>query len=170
MTVKFEVGSPFPLHNRARGVEQTRIDMNESLFDVCFYSSQSDKDRSMFTKGKLQYGVYEEQAIPFFILKFEEMSVDSSINFLLVKQEKADDWLNATGNIVNLYLIDYQTNILKGMRMISLTTQIVSEIRDTCKKQDGRYETHIEVNSIINSIVQKKSTEDMIKTIKLISL
>jgi hypothetical protein len=170
MMTKFEVGQEFPSHNRARGIEESRIDMNESFFDFCFYSAQADEDKAMFTKKPIKYGLYVQEAIPFFIVEFSEMSCDASINFLKVMQDKADDWLNSEGNIINFYLIDAKTNILKGMRTISVQKAFAELVRDTCEAQDEKYSTHTEVESIVNRITLSMQTSDMIKKGKMYKL
>lgn len=164
---RFEVGQPFPVHNRARGVEETRIDINEEFFDMCFYSSQAAKDAKMFTKGKMRYGVFVEDNIPFFIIEFVgDMSIEASFNFLKLKQDKVDHWLNSKANSITLYLIDNQTNILHGMRLIGIKHEVADQFRDACEAQDNTYATHNEVEIKTLSIVKKFSAQELLhKTI-----
>lgn len=168
---KFEVGKLFPIHNQAQAIEETKINTNEGFFDVCFYSLHVADDAKMFTKGKLKYGVFVKDHIPFFILDFVGgISVDASLNILKVKQDKVEAWLNSRANGITLYLIDAQTNILHGMRFIGIKNKVAEQIRDACEAQDANYATHSEVDVKSFEIANILTTEQMMKMITMYEL
>lgn len=103
-------------------------------------------------------------------IEFDEMSVDACINFLQVFQDKADGWLNSESNLINLYLIDAKTNILRGIRLIGVQKDFANLVRDTCEAQDSAYSTHTEVQSIIDRITANVTTEQMMSKIKMYKL
>lgn len=168
--VKFEVGKPFPLHNRARGIEQPIADMNEKFFDICYYTSFPKEDEPVFRKGKLKYGTFIAQDIPFFIVELPDLNFDVSINIHKIKDEMVDGWLNSDANIINLYLINSKTNTLEAMRTFSIHKPEADRIRDACEQQDQRYSSAREVDAALNNVVQKYTTSDMIGRIKMFSL
>lgn len=168
--IKFEVGEQFPLHNHARGIEQPRIDMNEAFFDICFYSLQSDNDAPIFRNHPIRYGVFAKNNLPFFLIDFiKEFNLDVSINIHKVHEDKVEKWLNSSSNVINLYLIDAKTNILKAMRMISINPECANLIRDILEKQDENYESASTVEGAIKVIANNYSTDEMFENAKFTS-
>ena len=171
---KFEVGQPFPLHNHARGIEETRISFNESFFDIFFYLKRAGtEDIKTFRKGPLKYGVFESQNIPFFILELgSNWTVDTSLNILKVKEDKIEQWLNSEANAITMYCIDADTNIILGMRLIGILPTVAEKIRDVLDEQLNMYNTRTanEVEAVINKILDNFTTEQMISRTKMIKL
>lgn len=160
-----KVGEPYPYHHRADGNERVLAEMNNAFFDVLFYSSQPQADARMWTKGKLKYGLFMAKNIPFFVLDFpsDQFNLDVAINFLKIQEDKADEWLNSDANVINLFLIDANTNIIHGMRMISIRHDLAEKIRDACEAQDVHYDSPAQVDQTIAGITERYTTNNMIK-------
>lgn len=160
---KYEVNKPFPYPHPRPGMEITLSELNEAFFDVKAYLSDPTPDEIRdWRKGKLRYGLYFQDDIPFFILAFENWDLDININILKVKKgEDIDKWLNAEGNIINLYLIDARTNILKAMRTISVSLNCSEGIRDVLEMQSQNYDSVQEVDTKIYEIQNSLTTHQM---------
>lgn len=164
----YEVGKPYPHHNRANGTERPVSELNSAFFDVLLYSLDPEADKEFWKKGQLKYAVFIAHTIPFFIIDFpkDEFNFDVSINFLKVQEDKADEWLNSKSNIINLYLINARNNNIEAMRMISVAQSAADLIRDACEKQDEEYKSWEEVESKITIVSSKYATGDMLKISK----
>lgn len=171
--VAFTFGEPFPLHNKANGTEYCRIDLNDSFFDICYYFPTPDRKHiDAWGKDIFKYGVYETNQIPFFLIEFEvnkaRWCFDLSINIHQILDDNATIWLNSEGRIIRMYLIEANTNVLVGMRMIEVTVSVADYIRDICEGQDEKYDNVKEVDLVIDKIVDSVSTAEMISRTKMI--
>jgi hypothetical protein len=171
--IEYKVGSEFPFPNKSNGQEMALVSMNEAFFDVLYYiNDASESDINTFRRGSMQYACFSESAIPFPIFKFpkSKWSFDVNINIFKVQEDKVEDWLNSESNIINLYLIDAQTNTLLAMRMIGTRTEYAEGIRDILDNQLEKYENKEQVDFMLQSILSAFPTEDMLaKTLRLMS-
>lgn len=170
MMTAFSIGEPFPLNNRANGTEYCKVVLNETFFDVYYYTlNPNNRDISMWSKGLLEYGVYTSKSIPFFLVCFErEWAFDLSINLNFIESEEVSTiWLNSEDRTVRFYLINARTNILEGLRIIQVNTELADKIRDTCEKQSFEYNTAEEVDRQIVEILKIRTTRDMLSASKL---
>ena len=171
--VAFTFGKPFPLHNKANGTEYCRADFNDSFFDICYYFPYVD-DRHINAWGKdpFKYGVFEAHNIPFFLVEFEidkqRWCFDLSLNVHHILGEGANIWLKSEGKIIRLYLIEGNTNVLKGMRMISINENAANYIRDICEEQHQNYQSLQEADAKVCKILDSISTAEMIKRTKML--
>lgn len=170
--IKYEVNKPFPGINSMPGFDHTRADLSVGFFDIiCFASHIRAEEIQAWKKGMLGYGLYVNSDIPFFIIDFDGWTIDVNINILKIKNdEQIDFWLNGEGNIINLFLVDTDTNILKAMRMISIQMNIAESVRDILEKQSQTYETVDEVENRIDAINHAIKTKEMIKNCKMTKL
>lgn len=154
-------------------MEESRVSMNEAFFDVVYWIPGSEQKLSeIFTKSKLEYGLFAANKIPFLIINFpnQKWNFDVSLNIKKIQQDKIESWLNSESNIINLYLCDWTTNIIYGMRMISLQKDVAELVRDILENQDEHYSESIEVDLAINNIMKSYTTADMMNNIKMIRL
>lgn len=82
-----EVGKPYPHHNHARGIDESRISFNEAFLDVFFYSTQPTQDAKGWGKDALSIYLYQEKNIPFLIFNFPEYNFDVSLNIHKVQTD-----------------------------------------------------------------------------------
>ena len=167
--IKYEVNKPFPLPPPMPGAEATLSDITTSFFDVkCYMSEPTPDEIQDWRKGNLRYGLFELDACPFFILAFETWNLDISVNVLKIKKsEDIDTWLNTEGNVINLFLIDAGTNILKAMRMISVPRNVAEGLKDILEEQTHRYDNRDQVEKRIAEIQHTISTDNMISRTKM---
>ncbi len=164
--IKYQVNAPFPFAHPMPGADVTLSDITSVFFDVkCYMSDPAADEIRDWRKGKMTVAIYEYDKCPFFILKFADWSLDASINVLLIKSdEQREAWLNTEGNIINLFLIDSQTNVLKAMRTISVNFS--EQFRDLLEQQVEKFDSAAEVVKRIAEIQHSLSTDQMFSRAK----
>lgn len=159
--IRFEVGKLFPETQYLNRGEITLSLINDKFFDVlCCIHEPTQEEIIQFKKGRLSVYLYEINHIPFVIFDLDEFNFDVSIDVTKINEEKQDNWLNAIANVINLYLVDSKSGILKAMRMISIPVNFSEKIRDICQNQ---LQEQINVSENISNINQLVSTDEMIK-------
>ncbi len=159
--IKYEVGKRFPHPEYLNRGEITTAIINSAFFDVvCVIGGISPNEKKDWSKGKLSVLLYEKEQIPFVVFAFDTWNFDVSININKVQQNKIDDWLNASGNIINLYLVEASSGVLVAMRMISIPASMAEKIRDMCETQSELSAQHIDLK--IKSILELVTTQEMV--------
>jgi hypothetical protein len=170
----YKVGEPFPGEHPLPGEDFTVAQLNQKFFDIKAYLSDiKPKEEQQWRRGKIKYGVYVNSDIPFFIIDFDNNSwnIDVNINILKIKDaHQLDNWLNDDSNVINLFLINTESNILIAMRMISIRMDICEKIRDILEKQSHTYGSHEEAELKIAAIQHSITTQEMIKRAQMIAL
>lgn len=169
---KYEVGNPFPFPHPMPGAEVTLSDISTAFFDVkCYLHDIAPDEIKDWRKGILKYGFFEYDKCLFFIIAFENWNLDCSINILKIKSdEDLENWLNADGNLINIFLIDAGTNILKAMRTFSIPVDLSESVKDILEQQTEKYNNHEEVEKRIAEIQHSITTDEMIKRTKMYKL
>ncbi|MDD2541158.1 MAG: hypothetical protein PHH28_08950 [Desulfuromonadaceae bacterium] len=167
--ITFEVGKPFYKKNpNPLKAEGPVIQVVESSMDIyCWCNGITSKEANAWRRGWLEYGVFVNKSIPFFLLNYPEakMGFDASLNIWAEKEAGHDyaTFLTIPGNMINLFLIENSTNILKAMRMIGATYEIMDTIKETCARQLDTYADAREVTAAIGTTTRCFSTADMLK-------
>ncbi|OHD24189.1 MAG: hypothetical protein A2Y38_24870 [Spirochaetes bacterium GWB1_59_5] len=168
MIQTLEVGKPFPIKNPHGKNDCVIAAVVGQSFDIyCWIDGVNSKEVQAWKRGWLRYGAYVKDDIPFFLLYFVDVKwpLDISINILAEKEKDRpyQEYLHSAANMVNLMLIDADSNTLKAMRMIGLDNAVAGEIRLACINQLQRYQTSDELNMHLDAIVSTIHTEEMIK-------
>lgn len=164
----YETGKPFPHPNLVPGAEVARVQFTSSFIDVVLYANNITTDElQTFRKGSLTYGIFQEKNVPFMVFDLSGWTFDCSINLLKVPDDKADQWLNNEGNILTLFLVDAQSNVLLAMRQIGAPHELSEYVRDILDNQVNGYESPVQVDSIITQLTNSLTTDQMIKKSKL---
>ena len=169
--IKYEVNQVYPFPHPQPGLEISLSEINTAFFDVKNYlHNPTPEEIKDWRRGNLKYGFYFENNIVFFLLQLETMSLDVSINILKVKtEEQREAWLNEEGKVINIFLIDAATNILKGMRMFSIPMELAERLKDTLETQQNYEDVKI-IDEKISEITNRLTTEDMISRTKMFRL
>lgn len=170
--LKYEVNAQFPVPHPSLGMEVTLAEITTALIDVkCYLHTPVEEEIMDWKNGVLQYAIFEKDCCPFFIIAFKDWNLDCSINILKIKSETDQKaWLNGEGNLVNLYLIDAATNILKAMRTISVQAEAAEKLRDICKAQIDRFKNAEDCDEKIIEIQNIRPTHQMIKMSNMYTL
>ena len=170
---KIEVGKEFSIKNPAGNGDLVIAHINGESFDViCWAGGLSKKEVKEWKKGRLHYGVFIKEDIPFFLIDLPVVKWDFDISFNIHAEKEAGrgwkQFLDGQGNLVNLFLIDAGTNIVKAMRTIGIDHVMAAEIKKTCHKQLAKYKSSVKLNIILNQILSVYSTRLMINSTKMI--
>lgn len=173
--IELKIDGPFPLKNPNGLNDGIFANINGESFDVvCWAGGLNPKERKIWRRGSLRYGVYIKDHIPFFLVDFPEInwSMDVSINIWaeVARRRDVDSFLFGMGNAVNLYLIDTKTNTIKGMRLIGIMQNAARLIKDACKKQLVDYPSAISVDAVLEKFLRESTTEGMMRNCEMISL
>jgi len=77
----YEVGKQFPGINKAPCFETCRAQVNTAFFDIIYYIECPEaKVVGVWKDGKLRYGVYTREAIPYFIIDFPDADWNFDVN------------------------------------------------------------------------------------------
>lgn len=139
---RFEVGKPYPLHNHTNGQERALLQRTDSFFDVLYYSPAAKDDAPTWRTGALRYGLAEPSpGLPFVLFELPgEWQFDVTLNLRKANTTaQADAWIQSPANTVVLYLIHARTNVLHGMRIISVPEAWAAELRAAAGRQLARY-------------------------------
>lgn len=156
----YKVEERFPHDKYLNRGEITVTMLNESFFDILLcLNGTTTREVEAITKGDMKIYLFEAfPDIPFIILDFGNgFNLDVSLDVTKITGEQAQKWLTSEANVINIFLVEAQTGVLKGMRMISIN--FADEIRAILKRQIG----HIDVQSYIDAATSKYTTKDMIR-------
>lgn len=173
MIQKFEVGKPFYLPNPAGINDNVVAAVTGESFDIiCWAGGLNPKEIKEWRKGRLHYGVFIHDGIPFFLVDFPvaHWNFDISINILAEKEHGRDyqAFLDGKGNMVNFFLVDARTNILKAMRMIGIEDDIAASIKTACRAQIERYRTSANIGIQLNRLMAIYTTDAMIRATHMV--
>ena len=136
--------------------------LNESFFDlVCILNGITASELKDWKKGKLTLYLYEKRDVPYIVFQFGNWSLDININVLKAKDDEIANWLASDSNLINLFLIDEATGILKAMRTISVPKSFADEIRNICEKQLTY--TVQDIDRIVMRTIQEIPTDVMMR-------
>lgn len=115
-------------------------------------------EESIFKNGKLEYGVTVQECVPFVIASLNGFfTFDCTINMLGQPQETRDAFLARApdSTTVQLYLIEYRTGLLRGIRTFDAASEFLTTIKEACFQQLARYRAPEAVTEITNRIIAK---------------
>jgi hypothetical protein len=166
--IVISVGQDYPLHNKARGVEEVRLDISASFFDIIYYMPKpSAADIKTWSKADLRYGIFNFKDIPFFVAGFpaSRWYFDTTLNFHKVKNsDVALPWLeNKEARNIIFALVNANTNKVEALRVISIEAGLASEIKDICQRQLEEYRTVEEVDQVIDKGINAYDIQTMFK-------
>ncbi|MGZ2609492.1 hypothetical protein [uncultured Bacteroides sp.] len=162
--VRYEVGKTFPLKKYLNLGELTVAVFTSSSFDILVsFGNVTKAEVNVFQKSEFEIGLYSENNVPYIYVNFTDkdnpLSFDVSMNIKKLTKEQEDEWLDYESNVVNLYLVDSNTGVLKAMRTISI--DFMNDIKDILEGQVNM--TMDEVNSSIDLVTSFHDTEYLIK-------
>jgi hypothetical protein len=148
------------------GYELSRISFTPGFFDVIYWipGYQSDQMQS-WEHAHLQYGVYEATYIPFCLFHFPAKGwyFDVSLNVYAMQEELLQKWLQQTDTGIHMLLCDCYSNVVLEKRTISIDPYIAAYIRERLKQQKRHYQNAYAVQKQIEHIMDKTTTEEMLK-------
>lgn len=144
----YEVGKQFPQPKSSQ--EGPIVNGNSGFVDLILYlDNPTSKEVRDCKSGMLTIGVYAKDTIPFLLIKIydTDLSFDAPYNASVMLDT---EWLRTDNNILNFFLVERQTNVLKAMRMLGLNDNLVSLFKSTAGSQT--FQTKEEYMKAVNKI------------------
>ncbi|MBF0529500.1 MAG: hypothetical protein HQK55_09565 [Deltaproteobacteria bacterium] len=157
-------GQLFPLSIPSEGVRITPD--QASLTIIGAFSDLTKDDIMAWRKGKIHYGVYIAESIPWWCISIQGFAdFQCSLNIVAESQAKRDALLGGEtmANMMMLFLLDFPKPIIRGMRGIGLAPEVVLEIKAACDDQLKQYSSSAEVDRVIMKIEAQISPEAIMK-------
>jgi hypothetical protein len=117
-----------------------------------------------FRRGELHYGLFRDKGIPFVLVNFRGLaSFDCYINTLIEPQAKLDTFLieKSEANLWTFYLVDGQSTIVRGIRIIGVEHSLMADLKAECFKQARLYSSPTELSATANKIISRYSTKQL---------
>lgn len=163
---KYEVGSPFPIHNEAPGVDRCTARLAGATFDVLYYiNGANSREVRTFKDTLLRLHVWIYEDIPFLAVSYlgENWTYDVTLTVATHdKRDVAEAFIDGEGNATTLFLIDAKTNVIRAMRTLGLPDSATVAIKDAARAQLERYEDETDVLAVVNAVYERLSTADII--------
>lgn len=161
-----EVGKEFPLQNTNPKQDYSITNIEGSSFHIrCYMTDPSKKEIRSFKSDLLRLHIYIEKNVPFIILSWlgSPLAYDCTLALIGREKEIIDAFLSP-GNLVPLYLIDGNTNILHVIRAVGLEEEAERMIKVACRKQLEEQMTNEDIDAIRTQVYQKyPNPVDMLK-------
>ena len=163
-TTAISVGQKFPLIRLVPEGDATRTLPGDGFsgFMVCFHRP-TEQEINRFNTSPLEYGVFCQNYVPYLLLKFGTWCVDGSFN-IVGGGEPCDAWIKSNANLLNIYFIDSNSKLVKGIRSIGLDQSVVTTIKDACIMQKKMYSHTQAIYREMERIERQYDTHAMIKS------
>jgi hypothetical protein len=164
----YKVGEVFP-DKQYMGMEGCGIRFTKVSFDVLFSAANIvPAEVKEWTTGKLTYGLYIDQLIPFFILKLGDNYLsDCSFNILLMDPIRAEEWLGQGKPEVNILMLEKNSYLLKAIRSFDVDAEFMKLLKTTLRKQTNQFISHEMIERKIITIQNRLNPEKMFKNCTL---
>ena len=137
-SIKYKVGERFPHSQYLNYGEITVSVFNDTFFDIlsCLYDL-SGKEIKIFQNGDFQFSMFTFEGVPFICINFSgaDLSFDLSLDITKLSAVQQENWLNSDSNVINMFLVDAESGILKAMR--TFTIKFSEDIRDILEEQSA---------------------------------
>jgi len=166
---QFSVGTKFPLQYYQHDA-MVPILAQSSLMFVITMNPLSEQEVEIFQNGKIEYGVTIQEGIPFVVVRFPGLaSFDCFVNFIAELSNKRDMFLaeEPNSNLVQFFLVDCATGILRGIRTIGTEPKFMREIKEACFGQVSKYPTASAVSAAADAILNQHQTSDLMKRARM---
>lgn len=154
---KLEVGKLFE-EGKTKYPEGCKFDFNNSggsLF--IFFNNPTEEEIKEITKGKSKIGITTKNNIIFMMFKLGSLEVmDCPYNKYLSQDFDLEALDVGAGYSITIYLIDASNGILKGIRLISMTTKFSVIFKKEIKNQNEINNYQMVLNNIYNNYTTKQ--------------
>ncbi len=167
------IGKTHPVQNKMKGIQNYNIQFNSSFFDGLYYlKSPSAAQKAAWKTGALTYGIYIEANIPFLLISFskDKWNFITPLNTYSVANEEQKLWIDSKENVLNLFLLNADSNVTEEIRTLKADTKFSSLVRTSCKAQLAQYKSAAEVETVIKKTMQAKNFLQMQQAAYMVSI
>lgn len=161
---QYEVGKPYPHPHLLPRIDSCVAQIVGSSFDaiVCMDRPRSAEVKT-FRDAFMRVHVLIKDHIPLAAFSYlgDPWTWDVSISVVGMTGVQAAEFFK-DGNMVNLFLVDRRTSIIKAIRTIGLDHEVATSIKDACRQQLARCSNQAELSHAIDRVLATTSTQDVI--------
>lgn len=157
--IMYAVGQKFPDEMYCNIPETNIAITTDGFFDLLMSLHEVSEIEFKAFAETLTIGLFVVDDIPFIIFNFNGIfSTDVSLNLSTAEIHDANKWLNSDGNMINLFLVDNDTDIILGIRTIAVN--FADDLRAVLRQQLKNMDS---IQERINVILDNYSTEYMME-------
>ena len=164
------VGEKFPAAYNRRDGMTLALDRARAVNIFISMGEVTEKEARAFHEEGLRVGATALRHIPFMFLACPGLGAfEAPLNILAEPREKREAFLagEAEAGLVTLYLIDNQTDILVGMRVLECPVDLMRTIKAAAFIQATAYSSADEVYGVIKAIVAEVWVEGLISPVQM---
>jgi hypothetical protein len=170
--MKISTGDLFPHTLPNLGQEGQLIFMDGPNFSlVSWFSGLNDVEVSEWQTGDYLYGAFVEEDVPFLLAGFlkTNLIVEASLNVVaeLERGNKLCDFLAEKSDLLNLILVDADTNVVKALRQLIMGPSAAKTLRESVARQIDRYHSGEAVATTIYCLMERYTTESMVQNTQM---
>jgi hypothetical protein len=158
------IGKAHPVLNAMKGMQNYTVQFNQSFFDGLYYlKTPTPLQKTTWRTGAMTYSVYTEANIPFLLINFtkEKWTFITPLNAYTASESERTEWISSTEKVLNLFLLNADTNITEEIRTLRTDAQFSTLVRNACKAQLAQYKSAAEVQTAIQKTMQTRTFAQM---------
>jgi hypothetical protein len=138
---------------------------------LLFYNSPTEKEIIDITKSNAKIGICEKEGVLFLLWKFGSQPwLDTPYSIHLSQKFEFQPIEDSMGYSIHIILVDAQTGIVKGMRLIAMPNKLSKNFKRIIIEQDGLSFDKNDYDKRLNMVYGNYSTGDLIKFAELYSV
>lgn len=107
--------------------------------------------KNAVSNGSIAYAIFEESAIPFFLVEVGKQQFSASMNIHSIYPNIRYHWLATESKCINIVLVESVSNLTEAVRQLAVDNIAMLDFKDLCIEQYSQY-----LNA---SIVKKRTIE-----------
>lgn len=160
---EYIVGKPYPIPDFRGIVNGAAMRISNLGFDVgIFWKNVKLHEVAEFRYGPFTYGLFEKEKVPFITMEFKSMAFDTAVNTLSSPLDSLHAFGDSKANAFRMYLVDADSYLIRGIRVISLNQGFLSELKSVMNEQCQKYQEPKAVDQVIHKLMMKFNTRQMI--------
>ena len=159
------IGKMFPVDPKGEGFI---VMFRGASFDcVGFLGNLSDAETEAFRTGDLRYGLFVYHDVPVFLVDIETFgNTDLTLNLAIESRETRRDFFDHEANLINLFLCDYPSGIVRAMRTMGIDYATMRRLKNICRRQQNGEQ----IKGQIDEVYRRFTTKQMINQVEMIRL
>jgi hypothetical protein len=162
--LKLVIGEPLPFDPGKISEGVVPVVEGAGLGVYLLYSNLQNKEIKGIQEGELHYGLFNSEAIPFFVINAPGVfDFVVSIDLNRETPEIRKKWFTE-GNVLSLILCDYPSLTVRALRMIGIDPLILGEFKTMCFDSINR---EIDYNEAATEIQSRWTNKEMMEATEM---
>lgn len=135
---------------------------------LIYYADPSEEEKKDITKGSFKYGYFREGNVILMLFRFgEQQWMDAPYSVHLSKNlTKLQGITEAQGFALNIYLINANSGIIEGMRLVGLNERLSKMLKEDIVKQNDLIYDGFDIK--LNEVYRKYTTKALVSMAKIL--